>query len=464
MKINKALAIILTFVLCFGVMSFAFAEETPQVPEGYTPIYTAEDLNNIRNNLSGKYILMNNIDLSVYENLEPIGTSETPFTGELDGNNCIITSLKISVKNSVSGNSYYGLFGYIENSKIKNVSIGNSDITVTYSGMETARCYIGTIAGEGYMSEITDCVVSGKITTGNFLTTVAGGILGRDDMLCTLENCSNYSDIIAEATASSKYVYVGGIFGTGGADINACCNFGEIKAEGENVPSSCRTMVGGINGNGYEASVLTDCYNRGNISINYSTSDTFAGGVSGTSFVTKNAYNIGEIILPDNFIGYSGAISGSIGMGGASLPVVGMPSPYIENVYYIESDLTVAYADCLHPDEQDKEENASVYKSFAELTDENMKNQASYVGFDFENVWEMEENGYPILRNQPNLPENIPERPTAEPTTEPSTDPSTEPSAEPTDKSLLKNIWIVRAIEWVLNSIWKAVVFLVALF
>ena len=34
------------------------------VPSGYTPIYDAEDLANIANDMTGKYILMNDIDLS----------------------------------------------------------------------------------------------------------------------------------------------------------------------------------------------------------------------------------------------------------------------------------------------------------------------------------------------------------------------------------------------------------------
>ena len=34
------------------------------VPDGYVGIYTKSDLDNIRNNLSGNYILMNDIDFS----------------------------------------------------------------------------------------------------------------------------------------------------------------------------------------------------------------------------------------------------------------------------------------------------------------------------------------------------------------------------------------------------------------
>jgi hypothetical protein len=41
------------------------------IPDGYTPIYTAEDLDNIRENLSDKYILMNDIDLSSWGDWTP---------------------------------------------------------------------------------------------------------------------------------------------------------------------------------------------------------------------------------------------------------------------------------------------------------------------------------------------------------------------------------------------------------
>ena len=42
----------------------ARAAVSATVPEGYTPIYTIDDLYAVRNDLSGNYILMNDIDLS----------------------------------------------------------------------------------------------------------------------------------------------------------------------------------------------------------------------------------------------------------------------------------------------------------------------------------------------------------------------------------------------------------------
>ena len=79
MKIKKVLSLTLALILCTCSVSFAFAEG--QVPDGYTPIYTAQDLDGIREDLSGKFVLMNDIDLTEYKDWEPIGTEQSAFSG-----------------------------------------------------------------------------------------------------------------------------------------------------------------------------------------------------------------------------------------------------------------------------------------------------------------------------------------------------------------------------------------------
>ena len=61
------------------------------VPAGYLGVYNAQQLSAIRNNLNGKYILMNDIDLAAFGEWEPIGS----FNGLLDGNGYVIKNLKI---------------------------------------------------------------------------------------------------------------------------------------------------------------------------------------------------------------------------------------------------------------------------------------------------------------------------------------------------------------------------------
>ena len=52
MKTKRIISVFLAIVMCLG-MVFAADAET-KIPDGYTTIYTAEDFNNIRNNLDDK--------------------------------------------------------------------------------------------------------------------------------------------------------------------------------------------------------------------------------------------------------------------------------------------------------------------------------------------------------------------------------------------------------------------------
>ena len=63
----------------------AFIEEVDQLTEeealaqGYTIVKTVDDLQNMQNNLSGKYILMNDIDLAGFD-WTPVGDDSCGFT------------------------------------------------------------------------------------------------------------------------------------------------------------------------------------------------------------------------------------------------------------------------------------------------------------------------------------------------------------------------------------------------
>ena len=63
----------------------------------YSPIYKAEDLRRIKDNLGGKYWLMRDVDMSELDDpWEPLGTSRRPFSGELQGNGFSIQNLSIT--------------------------------------------------------------------------------------------------------------------------------------------------------------------------------------------------------------------------------------------------------------------------------------------------------------------------------------------------------------------------------
>ena len=66
-NIKRIISVFLALVMIISAVGFEAIAESDiidGVPAGYTGIYTVEDLYNVRNDLTGNYILMNDIDLT----------------------------------------------------------------------------------------------------------------------------------------------------------------------------------------------------------------------------------------------------------------------------------------------------------------------------------------------------------------------------------------------------------------
>ena len=103
-----------------------------EVPEGWIGVYSVEDLDAVRNDLRGYYILMEDLFFDEEDFRDggrfpggwtPIGTRLDPFYGIFDGNGHTIDGLAISVPapgsdeerfetNNYLESVYAGLFGY----------------------------------------------------------------------------------------------------------------------------------------------------------------------------------------------------------------------------------------------------------------------------------------------------------------------------------------------------------------
>ena len=173
--------------------------EEEAIAQGYTIIKTAADLDNIRNNLNGKYILMNDIDLSGI-NWEPIGgladASVRPnpsdcFQGELNGNGYTINNLTV---NNPSG--YGGLFGVTLNAEIKNLGLENVDIY----GFAAAGVAYGTVD-----TSISNCYVTGSVSGED-----VGGFIGADAFIGSYGGNSSISDCYSSVNVT--YSNMGGAF------------------------------------------------------------------------------------------------------------------------------------------------------------------------------------------------------------------------------------------------------------
>jgi hypothetical protein len=255
--------------------SFSTVAQYSQVLN-YIPITTAEELSNIRNNLSGNYRLMNDIDLASVE-WQPIGTATSPFSGTLDGKDFTISNLIIT-----ETHEYVGLFAN-NSGTIKNLNIDHVQINVT--GSLSSFIYAGTLVAlnSGTIENIVsiDGTLNAKSRSGNpgFIGGLVGWITGG-----TLNNIQNNLDINSDYSTS-----LGGIVGYSTSNLN----FTNLINRGDILSSS--EFVGGVLGKSNNTSLFSECGNEGNVTgINY------VGGIIGTGrnnypITINNSYNFGLI-------------------------------------------------------------------------------------------------------------------------------------------------------------------------
>lgn len=180
---NIILSLLILCILVFSINMKTSAQET-EVPEGYTGIYTIADLWGIRNDTAGKYILMNDIDLT--EATKEGGDWDTgmgwvpipTFSGVLDGNGYRIIGMNIYGSNR----TVIGFIGELDSGKV--INLGLKDVTINVSA-----AYVGAIAGEGDFGKIENCFCSGDINNNTSTNSYSGGILGVDQGYCEVNNC-----------------------------------------------------------------------------------------------------------------------------------------------------------------------------------------------------------------------------------------------------------------------------------
>ena len=248
--------------------------ESEAIAQGYTIIKTADDLQALKDNLSGKYILMNDIDLSGY-NWTAIGTKTNPFSGELNGNGHVIKNLQVD---DAAGNGI-GLFGVIDGANVSNVGLENADINVQNA--------VGILAGAAEASIITNCYSTGSVRGAGWV----GGLIGQITNATTINNCfstanvtgtssqigglvgrldsSSVSNSYAEGSVLGK-IFVGGLIGNsvGISNISFSYALGDVKADDN---------VGGLLGYlGDHKIYIYNCYSAGTFEANLS-----SGGMIG---------------------------------------------------------------------------------------------------------------------------------------------------------------------------------------
>lgn len=331
-------------------------------------------LNNVRTNLSGSYILMNNLNTdtdgyatySTGDGWEPIGTSATPFTGTFDGNGYVISGITMT-----RSTTHLGLFGVTNSATIKNVGVVNATINGSTGGD------LGILAGNAVSTSIEDVHVSGNLTqTGNVEASRIGGITGRMTS-GTMKRSSSAANLNVEGR------FVGGLAGqtTGSPSVQIDESFNT-----GNVTTTTR-WVGGLVGQFGGSAIIRNSYNTGNV-----TGDTQVGGAIGYKWRGSSlihSYSTGAITGGTPEEGVNKEVGALVGYRG---PEVDGVVSTIDMSFYNTETATVGDA-------------VGIGETLGTngRTTAQMKSEATYMGWDFSTLWAIDagvNSGYPILHFQ----------------------------------------------------------------
>ena len=167
-------------------------------------ISTPEDLDKLRYDMTGDYVLANDIDMTG-RSFVPFGivnnTTAGKFTGTFDGNGHTIKGLKYDV----SDKGEVGLFSQTDNATIKNLIIEGA----YFKG----NANVGGIVGQMYRTTITDCAVLNSYIEGrDHVGAIAGEIsqtkVGDSYEGGTITNC------FSDARIKTREFQAGGMLGT----------------------------------------------------------------------------------------------------------------------------------------------------------------------------------------------------------------------------------------------------------
>ena len=257
------------------INKYDYSKEGDDIPNGFNPIYTADDLYNIRNSPSSNYYLMENIDLSGNYFL-PINS----FSGIFDGNNRTIHNFILNVP-AINNPGNIGLFSEIlESGVVKNLTL--SDVISTATAKQDGESFsIATLAGvnNGLISNVTVDSVNFGINRGK---SHLGGIVGKNNGTITNVVISNSS-----------------LFNNGNIGGIVSLNYGQVSfASAINMTlthwgsaTNNNKSVGGIVATNYELATISDSGISGISLFEY----------RGTKHVDDNFLGIGNVTVNPRF-------------------------------------------------------------------------------------------------------------------------------------------------------------------
>lgn len=244
-------------------------------------VETEEDLRNMKNDLSGWYILKN--DIALTEEWMPVGTYyasyeylsaswwKYAFSGALDGNGYSIKGLHITTLEPYgdtvhptegSGNGTTALFGSICDAEISDLVIESPVIDIDYSNEHHG--YAAVVAGFAQQSpkivnvHVVDAKIDIETTDVDYIAISAfiGGHWGGEVTHCTSTGTINVVAKYTEAyDVGSTNLYVGGIAGEGYGWIDDTVSDMDISLTIQDARAAAEDPTAGITNNAYMGSI-----------------------------------------------------------------------------------------------------------------------------------------------------------------------------------------------------------------
>ena len=279
-------------------------------------VYDMEDMANMSDNLSGTYVLMNDID---YQGLAitPVGTGQwKSFKGVFDGQGHTISNYV-----GTNGDQYVGIFGY-NDGVIKNLNVAYFDTDVTESGYDII--YVGGIVGFN-AGTIEKCfVTSGDVYVSS--TVERRGALICGESTGTIKNCyATGSVTVTQPSENNKYAHAAGIVAYNNGKVLNCFVDANVYAYGyqhhyfnnrdwgEGALIACvngpiatiencfamgkvtagQSRIGDICCYQYDGGTITNCYKASNVTLAGSNNThIYATSLELTAMSSSNFYSV----------------------------------------------------------------------------------------------------------------------------------------------------------------------------
>ncbi len=262
----------------------------------YKLVNSLADLENMSLDPAGNYALGTDIDASATGTLAgytPIGTSDTPFSGQFDGMGHTIDQLSFLYVGQVSGP--LGLFGTIgRTGVVRNVGVTRSltdpASTVSYLICPTSGCTVGVLAGDN-QGLIANAYTEGG--AGDSPPTIAfafGGLVGQNEGVIERSR---------SAVNSGSSLVVGGLVAVNSGTIDQSYASGQMWANGD------RTVVGGLVG-----------INSGRVTQSYADGYVFANGSGNVigGLVGENSGSVDQSFASTWMLPYASTAGGVVGI------------------------------------------------------------------------------------------------------------------------------------------------------